>query len=106
MKKHVMDGSRIHRKLKQLAMNAIGVLNDSRSASSCYEAGELRRGLRGALSEKEEKSEEAVTDELVSTLEKVAGFLKDPERSFKSEDFKKLGDEITGFLEKIKMNFK
>jgi len=103
MKKRVMDDSGIVKKLKKLVRNAINVLNASRGACSCYEAGKLRRDLQKVLKSEEEKTEKDFTDELVSALEKVAGFLKDPERSFKSEDFKELGDEISGFLDEIEL---
>jgi hypothetical protein len=43
------------------------------------------------------------TDELIPALEEVAKFLKDPRRSFKSDDFKNLGDEISDFLQKIEI---
>jgi hypothetical protein len=103
MKKRVMDNFHILRKLEKLAVNAIDVLNNSRGAHACYEAGELRKKLQKILACKKEISEKTFTGELVSALEEVANFLKDPERSFKSEDFKKQGDKISGFLKTIKM---
>jgi hypothetical protein len=103
MKTRVMDNSRILENLKKLAVEAIAVLKQSRRARSCYEAGKLRRDLRDTLDKKEENSEKAFTDELVSALDDVADFLKDPERSFKSKKFKKLGDKISGFLEETGM---
>ncbi len=101
MRKCVMDDFRILRKLKKLALKAIDVLDKSRGTCSCYEAGKMRRDLQETLDKKEEKSENAFMDELISVLEEVAEFFKDYKRSFKSEDFKKLGNKISGFLEAV-----
>jgi hypothetical protein len=101
MKKRVMDDSRIVKKLKKLAWNAIDVLNESRGACSCYEAGKLRRDLQKVLRSKEGKSIKTLIDELIPVLSEVAEFFEDPKRSFKSDDFKELGNKISGFLDKI-----
>ena len=101
MKKRVMDDSGIVKKLKKLARNAIDVLNASRGACACYEAGKLRRDLQEVLKSKERKNKKMFIDELVPVLSKIAEFSTDPERSFKSKDFKELGNEISGFLDKI-----
>jgi hypothetical protein len=101
MKKCVMDNFRVLRELENLAEKAIDVLNHSREIRSRSEAGVLRKSLQKILAEKEEKLEEILMNELVFVLGKVAEFFKDKERSFKSEDFKELGNEISAFLEKI-----
>ena len=103
MKTRVMDDFRILKELEKLAEKAIGVLKRSKEIRSCFEAGELRKSLRGILARKEEKLEETLMKELLAVLGEVAEFLKDSERSFKSGKFKKLGDEISGFLEKSRM---
>jgi hypothetical protein len=103
MKKRVMDDSRISKRMKELARKAIDVLNESRGACACYEAGKMRLDLQDALNKKEAISGKVFTDELIPALEEVAKFLKDPRRSFKSDDFKNLGDEISDFLQKIEI---
>ena len=103
MKTRVMDNFHTLRKLEELAEKAIDVLNQSRETRSRSEASLLRKSLRGILARKEEKLEETLMKELLAVLGEVAEFLKDSERSFKSGKFKKLGDEISGFLEKSRM---
>jgi molecular chaperone DnaK (HSP70) len=98
-----MDNFRVLRELENLAEKAIDVLNHSREIRSRSEAGVLRKSLQKILDEKEEKLEEILMNELASVLGEVAEFLRDPERSFKSKDFKKLRDEISKFLEGIGM---
>ena len=98
MKKCVMDNFRVLRKLEGLAEKAIGVLNESREIRSHSEAGRLRKGLQAILDKKEVKLEETLMKELVAVLGEVAEFSKDPTRSFKSDKFKKLGDEINNFM--------
>jgi hypothetical protein len=108
MKKRVMDNFHILRKLKKLTVETIDALNKSRKTRSCYEAGKLRKKLQEILACKEKKLEKTFIKELLFALEEVVKFLKNPKRSFKSEDFKKLGDKISGFLKTIKVedNFK
>ena len=98
MKTRVMDDFRILKELEKLAEKAIGVLKRSKEIRSCFEAGELRKSLQGILARKEEKLEETLMAELVAVLGEVAEFSKDKERSFKSDEFKNLGNEISGFL--------
>jgi hypothetical protein len=99
MKKRVMDSSRILKELRKFAQKSIDILNQSRGARSSYEAGELRRRLQEILAGKENCSEKEFTEKLIFALKDAAEFFKDKERSFKSEKFKKLGDEISGFLD-------
>ena len=103
MKKCVMDNFRVLRGLEKLAEEAIDVLNQSREKRSRPEASVLRKSLRGILDRKEEKLEGKLMNELVAVLGEVVKFSKNKERSFKSEDFKKLGNKISGFLATIEM---
>jgi hypothetical protein len=100
MKRRVMDDFRILKELENLAEKAIDVLNQSREMRSRPEAGMLRETLQGILDRKEEKLEETLMWELVGVLGETANFSKDKERSFKSDDFKNLGNEIFDFFEK------
>lgn len=99
MKECVMDNFRVLRELEKLAEKAMDVLNLSREIRSCPEAGLLRKSLRRILDQKEEKLENTLMKELIAVLGEVAKFSKDPTRSFKSENFLNLGDEISIFLE-------
>ena len=99
MKKCVMDNFRILRELEGLAKKAINMLNGTRDARSCSEASLLRKSLKRILDHKEEKLEATLMKELIAVLGEVAEFARDKKRSFKSEDFKKLGDKINDFLE-------
>ena len=101
MKKSVMDDFCVLKELEKLAEKTIGILNQSRETRSHFEASLLRKSLQGILDQKEEKLEETLMTELVAVLGEVAEFFKDPKRSFKSEDFKKMGNKILSFLETI-----
>lgn len=96
-----MDNFRILKNLEKLAEKAIDVLNQSRGARSRSEASLLRKSLQITLAWKEEKLEDTLMNELIAVLRETAKFLIDPNRSFKSEKFKNLGNEIFSFLEKI-----
>ena len=87
MKKCVKDNFRILKELEKLAEKTIEILNQSRETRSHSEASFLRKSLQGILDRKEEKLEETLMTELVAVLGEIAEFLKDPKRSFKSEDF-------------------
>jgi hypothetical protein len=106
MKGCVMDNFRVLRGLEELAEKAIKELNGTREARSKPEAFKLRKGLQAILDKREDKLEKTLQKELIAVLGEVAEFAKDKERSFKSEKFKKLGDEINDFMKEnsLKMN--
>ena len=98
MKKCVMDNFRVLKEFEELAEKAIEILNQSREIRSCAEASLLRKSLKRILNHKEEKLEATLMKELIAVLGEVAEFARDKERSFKSEDFKNLGNKINDFL--------